>query len=269
MLTFAFATPLYGIIQLGSDTVHKPSPYNLHVPRVVLNALPAVFFLGYLVPSFLMIVPSDHIYISFDLRQIFIAIWQPWPGYVAILLTLVHLIFSPFVKDNNDQTIQGRRASLRSLRRVYAFAFGIAAISHLIAVSISLATYLVPVLFAEPFRTLLLPQNVSHTPIPWEFPVPQIENVAQGVHAFLRWDYLNGSAATLIWASILYVNGHRYVYGHVGWFGLIVKATLLSVVASPAAAAVELVWERDELVLSKGVLDDPARKDVRKGGEKI
>lgn len=53
----------------------------------------------------------------------------------------------------------------------------------------------------------------------------------------------------LLWALSLHRNAHRAILGKAGGLGLLIKVALLSVVASPVGAAVELMWERDELVV--------------------
>lgn len=214
----------------------------------MLNALPFVFMVGYMVPSTLMILPLSET-ITADLKQIFIAIWQPWPAYVAILSTIVHFVFSPFVA--NDRSIDGGRATLRAFRRVYAFAFANAAIAHLVSWIVTLATVAAPAIIDERYREALHPLKVYHIPVPWGSPLLQVETMGQGVHAFLRWDYLIGSAGVLVWAISLYKSAHSTVYGQVGWFGLVLKTVLLSVFAGPVGAAVELMWERDELVFNE------------------
>ncbi|PLB54140.1 hypothetical protein P170DRAFT_372839 [Aspergillus steynii IBT 23096] len=249
VLTFAFATPLYCIIQLlTSATARKPSFETIKAPRAVLNALPFIFILGYVVPSALMTLPRSET-ITADLKQIFIAAWQPWPAYVAILSTVVHLVLSPFVAD--DQSADSGRATLRALRRVYAFAFANTAITHLISWVVTLATVISPAIVDGQYRELLHPLRVHEIPLPWATPLLQVETLAEGVHAFLRWDYLIGSAGVLVWSISLYKSAHLTAYGRVGWFGLVVKTVLLSVFAGPVGAAVELMWERDELVFNE------------------
>ncbi|KAL5355590.1 hypothetical protein BJX96DRAFT_184200 [Aspergillus floccosus] len=249
VMTFAFATPLYAAVQVyTSVTARKPNPDNIRVPRAVLNAMPFVFVIGYMVPTNLLIVPLSET-MTIDLKQICIAIWQPWPAYVSILLTVVHIFFSPFV--SNDHSLEGGRATLRALRRVYAFAFANAAITHLISWTVSLSTLAVPAIFEKRFLGPLHPAKVFEVPLPWATPVPQVRDIGEGVHAFLRWDYIIGSAGVLVWAVSLYKTAHKVVYGKVGCFGLVVKTALLTVLAGPTGAAVELMWERDELVFNE------------------
>lgn len=249
VLTFAFATPLFLCLHLSfSVTARKPNAENIRVPRAVLNAIPLVFTVGFMVPSALLILPRSE-QITTDLKQIFIAVWQPWPAYTSILLVIVNLVFSPFVR--NDRNVDDGRATQRALRRVYAYAFGNAAVTHLISWIVSLSTVIAPSIFKPEYVSSLHPFKVFDIPQPWASPVTQVSTLGEGVHAFLRWDYLIGSAGVLIWAVSVYKSAHRVVYGRVGCLGLVTKVVLLSLVAGPTAAAVELLWERDELVMNE------------------
>ena len=217
---------------------------NVHISRSVLNTLPWAFAVCYLLPSTLMILPISET-LTTDLKQIFIALWQPFPAYISILLTVINAVLSPF----NSAHKTGRK-DLRALRFVYAFAFANTAITHLVTWTISLTTVLAPAILDERFRRELHPSIVFGIPTPWTSPVVQVQSVADGVHAFLRWDYLIGSMAVVLWAGTLNAAAQRVVYGAVGWLRLVVQVVLLAVVAGPVGAAVELVWERDELVMT-------------------
>ncbi|KAL3486020.1 hypothetical protein BJX62DRAFT_216002 [Aspergillus germanicus] len=248
VMTFAFAAPLYCAIQLfTSVTAVKPTAENIRVPRAVLNAIPFVFVVGFMLPTGLLLVPVSE-QVDTDLKQLIIALWQPWPAYVSILLTIVHVLFSPFTR--NDHTIEGGRPTLRSFRWVYAFAFALTTISHITSWVIPLATVAAPRLFKEEYLEALHPLVVFDIPKPWETPT-LVEDIGAGVHAFLRWDYIIGSAGILIWTVSLYQTAHRVVYGRAGCVGLFVKVVALSIVAGPVGAAVELMWERDELVINE------------------
>jgi hypothetical protein len=242
VLTFAFATPLFLGLQLGSSvTARRPHPDNIRIPRAVLASLPFIFVVGFMVPSHAMILPAPGV-ISVDWKQIAIAIWQPWPAYVSILSTVAYYVLSPFFSNNH-------RASMSSLRWVYAFAFLNASVSHLVSWVLSIATVVVPGLFQAQFVESLHPAKVFEIPLPWSG--LEVETVAQGVHAFLRWDYLIGSAGVLIWALSLYVVAHRQILNTVSWPRLLLKVGVLTALTGPTGAAVELMWERDELVFSE------------------
>lgn len=242
VLTFAFATPLFLGLQLGSSiTARRPHADNIRIPRAVLAVLPLIFVVGFMVPSHAMILPAPEV-ISVDWKQIAIAIWQPWPAYVSILSTVAYYVLSPFFPNNH-------RASMSGLRWVYAFAFLNASVSHLVSWVLSLATVMVPGLFKAQFVESLHPAKVFEIPLPWSG--LKVDTVAQGVHAFLRWDYLIGSAGVLVWALSLYVVAHKQILSTVSWPSLLVKVGVLTALTGPTGAAVELMWERDELVFSE------------------
>ncbi|KAJ5091995.1 hypothetical protein NUU61_006865 [Penicillium alfredii] len=242
VMTFAFATPLICGLQLGrSITARRPHADNIRIPRAVLAALPLIFIIAFMVPTHLMVLPAPAV-LSVDLKQIAIAIWQPWPAYVSILATLAYFILAPFFPNNH-------RASMSSLRWVYAFAFTNAALTHLVSWILSLATVLVPFLFEDRFLDALHPSKVFAIPLPWSG--LRVDSVGDGVHVFLRWDYLIGSAGVLVWALALHTVAHKQILSTVSYTGLLIKVALLSLVAGPTGAAVELIWERDELVFNE------------------
>lgn len=242
VFTFAFATPLLCALQLGcSVTASRPHADNIRVPRAVLAALPAIFLVGFMVPTTLMVLPAPAI-LTVDLKQIAIAMWHPWPAYVSILTTVAYYVLSPFFANNT-------RASKSALRWVYASAFGNAALSHLVTWVISLATVVAPALFEDRFVDALHPSKVFSFPLPWSG--LKVDTVSDGVHVFLRWDYLIGSAGVLVWAITLYTIAHKQILSTVKWPSLLLKIVLLTIVAGPTGTAVELIWERDELVFSE------------------
>ena len=238
-MTFAFATPLLLGLQLGcSITASRPRADNIRIPRVVLAVLPFVFAVGFMVPTHMMVLPAPSV-LSVDWKQIAIAIWQPWPAYVSILTTVLYFVLSPFFSNN-------QRASMSSLRWVYAFAFANAGLSHLVSWIVSLASVLTPALIDDRFLDALHPCKVFSIPLPWSG--LKVDTLAEGVHVFLRWDYMIGSAGVLLWALSLHSVAHKQLLSTVSWTGLLIKVILLTVLVGPTGAAVELIWERDELV---------------------
>ncbi|KAK8925505.1 Epoxide hydrolase aurD [Metarhizium anisopliae] len=241
VLTFAFATPLYALLHLCySTTAASPTTTNMRIPHTVLRALPHVFTVAMFVPSLLMIVPLSET-MTHDLKQICIAVWQPWPAYVAVLLVAAYLVGGRGDAD--------ARKTASALRYVYAFAFANTAVAHLVSVVLSAATVAVPAVFRAPYREALHPGNVFAAPLPWATPALRVATVGQGVQAFLRWDYLIGSAGVLVWAVSLHRRAHRAAGVEVGLASVLARVAALSVLASPAGAAVELMWEREELFL--------------------
>lgn len=243
-MTYAFAVPLYCGFQLANSiTAKKPTAADIRISRSVLNWIPLIFIVAYGVPSGLMLMAP----VDADTRQKFIASWHPWPAYVCTLATVVDVLFSPRRK------VEPGRATLRALRRVYAFAFAMAAVPHIVSLTVSIASVKVPYLFNEEYLAALHPCEVFKIALPWTKPALQVGSVAEGVHIFLRWDYLIGSFGVLLWAMSLNSAAHWEVLRKAGWFGLLVKTTLLVAVSGPVGAAVELMWERDELVFQEAM----------------
>ncbi|KAG8420723.1 hypothetical protein J3458_002656 [Metarhizium acridum] len=213
----------------------------MRIPRVVLKALPHVFTVAMFIPSLLMIAPLSET-MTHDLKQICIAAWQPWPAYVATLLAVANRVGgSSFSNDG--------RKTASSLRYVYAFAFANTAIAHLVSVVVSAATVAAPGIFQKRYLEALHPLSVFATPLPWASPALEVSTVGQGVQVFLRWDYVIGSAGVLVWAVSLIRSAHRAAGVQASLPSLLAKVVALSVLASPTGAAVELMWEREELFL--------------------
>lgn len=267
--TFALSTTLYGCLHLRrSVTVVNPTPQNISVSPAVLRAIPFIFLVGYQLPTILTILRAPE-RISIDLKQIFIAIWQPWPIYVSILAGAVHYITSLFTSPETNAT-KANQTQLTLLRRVYAFAFAHTAITHILGWTVSLATVLAPVLFNPKFIPILHPARVFRPTFPFLATDLRIESVGQGVHIFLQWDFLIGSLGTLVWAMGLWAAAQKKY--NLEWrnsstvlgLGLFVKVALLMLVAGPVAAAVELMWERDELVFAQRPAQEPSGKEVKR-----
>lgn len=264
---------MYGFLHLlAAATADKPTAENMRIPYAVLKVLPHVFFVGNALPSLLMALPlgmpipygqyicSDLKQMTPDLKQILIAVWQPWPAYTAILLTVANFVLGSFV--TADKSFEGKRKTNGAIRYIYAFAFGTTAIAHVVAVTIPVATLVAPKLFDTTLAAAMHPLKVLETPLPWTSPVATIESVGQGVHAFLRWDYIIGTTGVLAWAFILHRKAHRHVERSksAGLCGLVARTASLAVVAGPVAAAVELMWEREELILATNPAVPPVSK---------
>lgn len=193
-----------------------------------------------------MCLPAPSI-ISFDTKQAFHAAWQPCPLYVSFLAMGANLLFSRFFTTRDDG--DDGQAGLQALRRVYAFAFACAAIPHVAAWTISLASVMFPVLFNREFVARLHPRRVFVNALPWSD--LRVSTIGEGALRFLQWDNVIGSTGILLWAVAMYATAHREVEIKLNWIKLGVKIGLLALVSGPVGAAVELMWERDEVVFSK------------------
>ncbi|EGX95267.1 hypothetical protein CCM_03539 [Cordyceps militaris CM01] len=251
VLTFAFATPVYGFLHLVTGrTASAPTRAHMHIQYAVLASLPLVFFVGNAVPSVAMVLPFSSRN-TVAVKQLLTAVWQPWPAYTAFGLTAANLLFGGLITAGDKATPQGRKKAAGALRLIYAIAFGNAAVSHLAAATVTIGTTLAPGIFHPDYAVALHPRKVLAAVLPWAAnPVAQIETLGDGVNVFLRWDYLLGTTSLLLWASVLYARAHRHYEGKsVDALSFLVKIATLYAVIGPAATAVELMWEREEYVL--------------------
>jgi hypothetical protein len=252
--TFAVSTPLYlGVQLLTSNTSFQPTAKNIAIPRAVVNAIPVVFILAYQVPSFAMLIPAPEV-ITFDQKQILVALWQPWPVYVSILLTVVSLLFSGSTSDNSPFKLR------KSLRAAYTFALTNSALNHVISWTISLVTIAKPEFFNEKYLHSLHPAQVFTPYNPFTNGELKVKDIGDGVHIFLQWDFLVGTSAVLLWAVTVNAIARSKIQGKVGWFGLLFKTATSALLTGPVGAAVQLVWERDELVLDDEIVKSAAKK---------
>ncbi|KAJ6017118.1 hypothetical protein N7451_000497 [Penicillium sp. IBT 35674x] len=236
--TFALWGPIYcGLHLATSITATKPTIQNIRIPRIIRLAIPIAYAIGYVVPSFLMVLPAPNM-ISTDQKQIFIAVWQAWAISVGVITTLAFYIVGPRTKDDVSTDNRG----------VYAFAFVYAAVPHLISWTIPLATVVAPALFHDRFVQALRPSNVFLLPSPWNSAVFPVEDVSVAAHHFLRWDCLIGSACMQIWAVTLYVRACRIGGEPINWSVFGAKVALLTILAGPIGSAVALMWERDNII---------------------
>ncbi|GAD95170.1 hypothetical protein NFIA_077520 [Paecilomyces variotii No. 5] len=256
-ITYALSMTLYCMLNLWkSRTISNLTFERITIPRFVSNTLPVAVFIGYFIPTALLSVPTS--ILSMDMKQSFLATWQLWPPTVSFLVILTKHI-SP--RSTSVDNMNDSRANIRSLRYLYAFAFACAAIPHLAAWSISLASAIYPGLFNAEYVEKLHPQQVFVNQIP-SLSV-QVSSVEEGSLWFLQWDNIIGSVSLMLWAAALYQKAHEEAKIRVSAVEVGFKTCLLVVLAGPVGAAVELMWERDELVSSHGS-DVGVERDVRK-----
>lgn len=233
----------------------------MRIPYAVLKSLPLVYLVGQAVPSAAMILPySAHN--TVPVKQLLTALWQPWPAYVAFGLTAANLLLGGLLTSGDARTPDGRKKSASAIRYIYAIAFANAALSHAVAAVVTIGTVVVPELFVGDFARLLHPSAVLETVLPWATsPVAKVAGLAEGAHIFLRWDYNIGTASLLLWAAVLYSRAHTHYEGRcVSVLPFLGKIASLTALAGPAAAAVELMWEREEFVLQNEDKVTPAKK---------
>lgn len=202
-------------------------------------------FLGYMLPSFAMVAPSPY-------QQALITLWQPFPLWVTLIATLVLRPLFSSSSSSSPSTLTPQQ-SYAAASSAHLFALLLAAIPHAAALSISLAAHFFPQLFAPATAASLHPARVFLPKLSTD-PAAAAVPLAEGVLRFMQWDEAVSTAATVVWAATVYLRDTR-ISGGGGRFGIVgvaVRAVGWTAVGGPAAAAVALVWARDEVVFGSG-----------------
>ncbi|KAL4924168.1 uncharacterized protein BDV17DRAFT_295698 [Aspergillus undulatus] len=242
----------------------KKFPRSLHLIPV----------LGLIIPAIVHLAPVEA-----DHEQTFIATWTLWAHYASpvILIGLIrnitvsrtgtvdgdgyrHINVGPI----SDEQLRPNRGYMRtlSLRFMYGFAVLAAAIPHFLSWSLPLATAVASRLFNYNFNTSSLRPLSSMHPLDASPIVSTISSflhrppvspttLADRLHGFLVWAFILLNLSVLIWPFLLY----RRVESRVPYF----KIALLVVLAGPVAAAVRVMWEGEEIGLTRGH-EDPGFK---------
>lgn len=243
---FATIAPLYlAIYAITSPTFATPTSSNLIVSDV--DAIPFGILFGYLPLSTLMALPYPAM-LSLKQKIWAIILWQPTPHY-AIYISKILSSVSPHKSKTSSISRQ-----LMHLRAAYKFALLFAVPVHFYVWTLSLTSLLWPSLFSSQAQESLHPLNalIPRSPVKaWNM---KASNIAQGSLWLLQWDYWIGSLSYLIFAMV----AKSYATKKMGAKELII-ATVRMIVLGPLAAALTLLWDRDELVFSEG--GDTERKE--------
>ncbi|OJD19282.1 hypothetical protein AJ78_00731 [Emergomyces pasteurianus Ep9510] len=261
LCTFGFIMPIYAALHLfTSTTLSNPTRQTIDIPSHSLtgvNLIPFSVILGYLLPSLTLVLPETTTGFLQSTQER-IAFWQAWPLWLWIIHATTTHITSLFHSATPATGSQDAKRTLSALRRVYAFAFTVAAVPHIISWSLSLTAAILPVLFDQDVATALHPARVFLHAMPWSG--VQAQSFSEGALWFLQWDQLLGIGGMLLWAIDLYLAAHRARKIRVGCVALGVKVVMLCAVSGLAGAMVELMWERDELVLQEPAVETEREK---------
>lgn len=269
LLSYTIAGPIYFIIHLFTSPVASGSD----VDALVVNAgdmalLPACITMAFLVPAFMMGLPSPQLIPQAE-HQNWMATWQVFPILQANLMFFLKSLFgsSGAGSEGNSNKVIGRKAAGAS--PVYKFTMTLCVVAQLGFLTIALTppTALPTSLAASyPWLSAILKEVNIDSGIPralWDPPsldVSSLEKIRMAwlgplAKHFLQWDVYSGNFALLTWAVYQYwaagVGGGKRFGKALGWF----------VLGGPVATAAYLLWERDEAVVARD--DDRGRRRSR------
>jgi hypothetical protein len=237
-LGFGVAMPLWCILYF---VLPRPNPASADAARlrdpIQLHSVIPAFLLGFVFPSIITAYP----YADPAWRQRANIFWQPFPAWVSLLL----VVFTGVAKRTSIGQGLGRSSAQLSkdaLDHAYGFAFGFAAVVQWITYSTIVAAYILPEELPSGVAARLTPETIFVPGSPHSF--APMESPGQATFDFLRYDMYTGSIALAIWAVT--------VAREAGVSGLSVFELLRdSVLVGPCAAAIRVLWKRDEVLLSK------------------
>ncbi|CAG9948074.1 unnamed protein product [Clonostachys rosea f. rosea IK726] len=233
--------PLYNALNITFATLFRTLGVNTGrtIPPEVSKALLPSITLGYVLPSILLVYPFQ----NKDTWQKYIALWQPFPVFVGVLTTGLSKFYAskrPALDEKlepAERKKKDRKASLQTLRRVYAVGFGVTALCHvgsMISIWNTPGQSVSQVLgnLGSPFA-----EKVDETP-------------GAGIPLFFRWDMALNCASAAVQGV------HRIwelrSYGYITTASAL-RATLLAaagtVVAGPAATQIGIMAWREEILV--------------------
>ncbi|KAJ5952743.1 uncharacterized protein N7479_011156 [Penicillium vulpinum] len=210
------------------------SPSTRTLPESTARAILPALALGFIVPTIMLFFPLAD---SLNMRQIFIALWQPAPIYVVILTQ----IFSRVIKSIGSSTpvktdssaAEGKFDSdIPHLQTLYAVAGGVSACFH-VAFLLSWAA-----LGTNFITKVFIPSDAF----------AQVTTLADGVFVFFQNDFLLVAAATLLWCLVSVWDLHRIGVSNVSWQMALAGLILGSMAIGPGATAAAVWYWREEVM---------------------
>ncbi|KAL8860627.1 MAG: hypothetical protein Q9178_002980 [Gyalolechia marmorata] len=209
-----------------------------------LQSIPYSITIGFVTPTILMALPAPSV-ISYEKKQLFIAIWQAFPLWVGICQIGIPVLRSLFIDDvtpkrTNTQIID-------SMRRIYATMLVVAVVTRISSWTISISAILFPGIFAPEVGSLLKPSKVFGPAA--ATPSVKMPSLAAGSFQLLQYDEMIGGTAMVLWSASLYSNaiGSK---GLADWASLAMKGIVILALAGPQGLAVAAVWARDEIIFA-------------------
>ncbi|KIV99563.1 uncharacterized protein PV09_08741 [Verruconis gallopava] len=240
----ALIAPAYLLLYvITSPTVATPAPSNLAIDPAILSGIPLAFTLGFLPPTIFMNLPSPSV-ISIDTKVRALALWQPVPLYVILLLRLWKLF-----SGSPPNSTMSKQDQLQRLRNVYKFGLAFAVPGHAAIWALSLTALVLPHIYNPSVAAEFHPLSALVPANPFAYAATTVTSLAQGALNFLQWDYIISSISYLVFSLSARFNARVEPSGFsVGdMFGLLTRICVLG----PMGTALSYLWERDEIVLGR------------------
>lgn len=250
---YAVIVPLYLIIYLStSPLVSSKQASHYQVDAADSATIPISMALGYILPTVLMSLPAPSV-INFDQKQIFMAIWQMFPLWVAVLQTILPHLIVTSTKSQVTTASQIHKNELRSLRRLYVILLVVAGIGQVSTFTLLATFKWFPGLFASEFTGVINSTNVF---VPRAMsPSTKMPSIGAGAHILLQYDELIGSISMALFTTVLYIHIYRITKVYNTWTTQVLGGIAALVLTGPLGYAVACTWARDELIAAEDLED--------------
>lgn len=252
---FALIGPAYFAVYLFTSPLVTSSssalitPSTLSIDEGMLSGHPFGLIIGFILPTVLMSLPAPAI-LSTQSKIIAVLVWQFFPLWSTVYTRVWRAALWPAIEYASERDALATQLPL--LRNVYRFALALSVPAHIATCTLSIASTLVPSLFTSQAVAALSPWTVFVPPNPFDGSV-RAASVGEGSRWFLQNDYLITSLGYLVWAlASRYSAGVQKATTGSSAFGIesLVDVTLRCVLLGPMAAALTLLWDRDEAVFA-------------------
>ncbi|KAG8532877.1 uncharacterized protein KY384_002755 [Bacidia gigantensis] len=239
MFAMACVVPIMLLLHLfTSPTVTSTNPEDFMLDASDILTIYTSLAIGLVAPSFLMALAAPTV-ISFDTKQILIAVWQFFPLWVGIAQQVPSLLLKRDEKNSRNGKIV--RGSVRAMRFMYGALLAHAAYSLLSTFQSVGISEVFPDLFSAKyqgvwnFRRVFIPKAIT--------PAVKVDSIGSGFFQLLQYDYIIGSVAVVLWGVTL----SRL---RIGWTSLALGVAALAI-AGPMGLLVVLIWTRDETIFGQ------------------
>ena len=244
---YAVILPIYLALHLWTSPLtssKRLSHYLVDTPNTA--AVFGSMILGFILPSIVMSLPAPSV-ISFDQKQVYIAIWQFFPVWVSVLQAIL-----PYVLPNLEEQHSAKSSTqqaFNTMRVLYVGLLTFAGIGQVSTASLLLVSKFFPGLFAVEFQGSFNPGKVF-LPVAIS-PSTRMPSIGAGAHQLLQYDEYIGSAAMVLWGTVLFANTYQILKCRQNVASLLAQGTAALLLTGPLGYATACTWARDELIIAE------------------
>ncbi|KAI9716734.1 MAG: hypothetical protein M1828_007540 [Chrysothrix sp. TS-e1954] len=277
-LGMGLTVPLFFLLHLATSPISRaPSgesavevarfKTSLLVHPTELAVLPLSVGVGCGIPTVLALtLPAEPQVAFWKSSQFWMVVRMFHPALTAVVHLLMSMLSRATVNPANKLGTPDERNKIvaSGLRQVYRIITAVAMVSHVAVLTLLAAAEFAPSLFsAHALGFLTVPEVFGPLPFWREGIRRRPFTLAEGGLWFIQWEAFVSGVAVLIWALALNRDALWSRGGVLSYVVTVGKSALVTLVAGPSVAAVELLRERDEALLEETQSKPPANQSKK------